>query len=651
MRNQGKRARKKTGARYSLTRSRKEVEAQLRPIADARLEIVKRDGPENERRSDDQRLQVTLETIPGMVWTMLSDGTVDFCSQSILGYCGKTLDELQDLTCVWHPDEIKGKARQLRHFLSAGTPNQDEFRLRRHDGVYRWHQCRVRPLRNEAGQIVRWYGLLWDIDDRKQNEIRLRRSETQLQEAQRLTHTGSWTRDTSSGKVTGTPEVYRIHAVQPNEDGSRPELYFNRIHPDHVERIRKLYERSESQKTEYRAEYPIIVPDGSVKHIRAIGRPIFNEAGDYVEFGGTVMDITEEVQSRADLEKAFAEIKVLKDQLYRENLALRDEVDRVSMFEEIVGTSKALKSVLSSVVMVAPTDSTVLITGETGTGKELIARAIHKRSRRSERAFVSVNCAALAPSLISSELFGHEKGAFTGALQRRLGRFEMANGGTIFLDEIGELPGETQIALLRVLQERTFERVGSNYAIPTDVRVIAATNRNLQKAIAGGEFRRDLFYRLNVFPIELPPLRQRKEDISILVEYFVNRYAEKSGKHFSKIDIETIQLCESYPWPGNIRELQNIIERAVILCNGEMFRIEETWLSNQDGLNTQAPAALPDALLNQEKEIIKAALAASNGKIAGPDGAAAKLGIPRSTLDSKIKQLGISKYRVVSVRQ
>src|SRR5438874_1369077 len=331
-----------------------------------------------------------------------------------------------------------------------------------------------------------------------------------------------------------------------------------------------------------------------------------------------------------------------------ENLALREQIDQAFMFEEIVGSSPALQTVLSSIVKVAPTDSTVLITGETGTGKELIARAIHKHSHRSGQAFISVNCASIPTSLIASELFGHEKGAFTGAVQRRQGRFELAHSGTIFLDEVGELPAETQIALLRVLQERQFERVGGNRIIPTDVRVIAATNRDLATAIAARTFRADLFYRLNVFPIEVPPLRKRKEDIPMLVEYFVKRYAEKLGKQICKIDNKTLELCQSYPWPGNIRELQNIVERSVILSSGDTFWIEKAWLASVQPPRQESAGPLPETLQNQEKEIIEAALAESKGKVAGPEGPAAKLGIPRSTLDSKIKQLGIKKHRFIS---
>ena len=346
-----------------------------------------------------------------------------------------------------------------------------------------------------------------------------------------------------------------------------------------------------------------------------------------------------------ELEKTNEEIKDLRDQLYKENLALREEIDITRMFEEIVGSSAALQSTLTRVAKVAPTDSTVLITGETGTGKELIARAIHKRSQRSSRAFVSVNCAAIPRDLIASELFGHEKGAFTGATQRRLGRFESAEGGTIFLDEVGELPAGTQIALLRVLQEREYQRVGGNEPLEADVRVVAATNRDLQAGIAEGKFREDLFYRLNVFPIEVPPLRERKEDIPLLVEYFVDRYASKAGKNITGINKKSMEILQAYSWPGNIRELQNVIERSVIICDSENLSVDESWLGPRTAAADSRIQPLSEKLAAQEKEIIETALAESKGRVSGPLGAAAKLGIPQSTLDSKIKALKIDKFR------
>jgi len=337
------------------------------------------------------------------------------------------------------------------------------------------------------------------------------------------------------------------------------------------------------------------------------------------------------------------EHRLLKDRMPSESIVLREEVDKTSMFEEIVGASPPLRTVLSLVSKVAPTDSTVLITGETGTGKELIARAIHKRSPRSARAFVAVNCAAIPSSLIASELFGHERGAFTGALQRRQGRFELADGGTLFLDEIGELPAETQIMLLRVLQEREFERVGGSGPVRVNVRVIAATNRDLHAAVADGSFRADLFYRLNVFPVDVPPLRDRRPDVPLLVDYFTHRNAQRVGKRIRRLTQATSTLLQSYDWPGNIRELQNVIERAVIVSDSDTLSIDPRWLSGRS-LGTAPVASLSTGTLaTHEKDAIEAALTQSKGRVAGPFGAAGRLGVPASTLESKIKALQIDK--------
>ena len=372
--------------------------------------------------------------------------------------------------------------------------------------------------------------------------------------------------------------------------------------------------------------------------------PQWDDQGNIVMWYGSSIEIDDRKRAEEELKKAFDEIKTLKDQLYKENLALKEEIDQASMFEEIVGASDAIKRVLALLCKVAPTDSTVLITGETGTGKELAARAIHKRSRRARNAFVAVNCAAIPPSLIASELFGHEKGAFTGATQRRLGRFEVADGGTIFLDEVGDIPAETQIALLRVLQERELERVGGTHAVPIDVRVIAATNRDLEAAVEAGSFRRDLFYRLNVFPIRMPSLRERVEDIPLLVAYLAQRYASKMGKKINGIDKRTLELFQTYHWPGNVRELQNVVERAVILCEGATFAVDENWLPRTSPRPAPSGVALA-SLADREKEMIENALTQSRGRVSGPLGAAARLGIPRSTLESRIKSLNINKHR------
>src|SRR5262245_2910848 len=354
------------------------------------------------------------------------------------------------------------------------------------------------------------------------------------------------------------------------------------------------------------------------------------------------LEIRVRVRTEA-LEQRNNEVRKLRDQLHKENIALRQEIEQTSMFDEIVGSSRPLRRVLGEVEKVAPTDSTVLINGETGTGKELIARAIHKRSTRASGAFVAVNCAAIAPALVASELFGHERGAFTGASQRRMGRFELADGGTIFLDEIGDLPAETQISLLRVIQEGEFEPVGRSRPTTVDVRILAATNRDLSAAVSEGTFRQDLFYRLNVFPITMPSLRDRSADIPLLVEYFVERYARKTGKVIGSIERPTLDLFKAYHWPGNIRELQNVIERAVILSEGGVFRIDESWLS---GESTFARAgSLTATLIDREREMIEAALEATHGRVSGPGGAAMKLGMPRQTLEARIASLGINKHR------
>jgi DNA-binding NtrC family response regulator len=470
----------------------------------------------------------------------------------------------------------------------------------------------------------------------KETNESLTRSEAYLAGAQTLSHTGSFGWDISTGEQFWSEETYRIFGFDQTVKPSL-QLALERVHPEDLQLVRQVTTGVSQDGKDVDVEHRLLMPDGTVKTIRVLGHTSREPNGAPI-FLGAITDISV-------VKNAFEEIRVLRDQLYKENLALREEIDITRMFEEIVGSSPALQAVLAKVAKVAPADSTVLITGETGTGKELIARAIHKRSHRSARAFVSVNCAAIPHDLIASELFGHEKGAFTGATQRRLGRFESADGGTIFLDEVGELPPETQISLLRVLQEREFQRVGSNESLKIDVRVVAATNRNLEEAIASGAFREDLFYRLNVFPIEMPPLRQRKEDIPLLVEYFVDRYGSKAGKRITGIDKRSLDLLQLYAWPGNIRELQNVIERSVIVCDTENLSIDESWVGRGSHTGGTPAQPLSERLATQERELIEAALAESNGKVSGPLGAAARLGIPQSTLDSKIKSLKINKHR------
>jgi formate hydrogenlyase transcriptional activator len=457
-------------------------------------------------RHDAQELRRIIDAIPQTIVVLGPDGRNLYANQAMLAYTGLTLDEVMaaDFRArVYHPDDVARLRDERQQALARGLPFENEQRARRHDGQYRWRLIQYNPLRDDQGQILRWYATGTDIDERKQAEERMR----------------------------------------------------------------------------------------------------------------------------------------------HETLALREDLARASMFEEIVGSSAALRRVLAQVEKVAGTDATVLIVGETGTGKELMARAIHQRSQRATRAFIRVNCAAIPPALIASELFGHEKGAFTGALQRRLGRFEAAHGGTIFLDEIGDLPAETQIALLRVLQEREFERVGSSQPIAVDVRVLAATNRDLPAAVAAGTFRQDLWYRLNVFPLQIPSLRERADDIPVLVAYLIERYAKKAGKKIRTINKQTLDLFQAYDWPGNIRELQNVIERAVILCESDTFAVEERWLQRDAPPRFGPAVSLVAARAAHERALIEAALAECRGRVSGPAGAAAKLGLPRQTLESKIKALGIHLQR------
>jgi len=413
------------------------------------------------------------------------------------------------------------------------------------------------------------------------------------------------------------------------EEVMAPDYRARVFHPEDMERVREERQQALSRGLPFQNEQRARRKDGQYRWLLIQYNPLSSERGEVIRWYATGTDIEDRRRS--------------EDRLRNETLALREDIVRSSMFDEIVGSSEVLRRVLSQVSKVSPTDSTVLILGETGTGKELIARAIHKRSRRSTRAFIRVNCAAIPPSLIASELFGHEKGAFTGALQRRLGRFEAADGGTIFLDEIGDLPAETQIALLRVLQEREFERVGSSHPTTVDVRVLAATNRDLETAVQSGAFRQDLYYRLNVFPIEIPPLRERVDDIPVLVEYLIERYAKKAGKSIRNIKKQTVELFQAYDWPGNVRELQNVIERAVVLCDGETFVIDESWLKACSPQPSKRTGPQVTTLAEGEKAMIEAALAEAHGRVSGPGGAAAKLGIPRQTLQSKIKALQIDK--------
>src|ERR1700730_9309511 len=601
---------------------------------------IERKRNEAALRESEERFRLIVDSIPGFVFTLSAAGKVELLNRQALEYFGQPIEEWKNSPNFEHvhPDDLPRVMDAYNRWLETGQPHDLELRQRRADGVYRWFQSRALPARDTEGRITGWYILLTDINDRKRAEDELAKafeekakSEAELRTIidvipQLIVALGS---DGNCLYANQALLEYTGVTREEMKSGNFGEVF----HPEDFEKVHDKRAAALSRGVPFEHELRVRRPrDGQYRWFLVQYNPLRDERGKIIRWYATGTDIDDRKQ---------AEEKTLQ-----ENVVLREQIDQVFMFEEIVGSSPALKTVLSSIVKVAPTDSTVLITGETGTGKELIARAIHKASQRAGQAFISVNCAAIPQSLIASELFGHEKGAFTGAMQRRQGRFELAHSGTIFLDEIGELPAETQIALLRVLQERQFERVGGTRVIATDVRIITATNRDLAGAITSGTFRSDLFYRLNVFPIHVPSLRDRREDIPMLVEYFVKRYAEKARKQIDKIDKNTLKLCQSYHWPGNIRELQNIVERSVILCTGDTFRMEKAWLSSPDAPRMDSAGPLTENLRSYEKELIEAALAESKGKVAGPNGAAAKLGVPPSTLHLKIKQRNIKKNTV-----
>jgi formate hydrogenlyase transcriptional activator len=911
-----------------------------------------------------------IDSTSDLVFTLNAAGEVELLNRQVLEYFGKTPEELRGWATsnAVHPDDLPRVVAAFTHSIETGDPCDIEHRCRRADGVYRWFHARGLPQRDIEGHVVRWYFLLTDIDRRKQAEEKLRRSEAFLHDAQRISRTGSWRHDFSSGTIIVSPELNRIFGNTVDEDASTPELSLQRIHPEDRKRIQELFERSEIQKTDFQADYRVVLPDGTIRHVHSIGLPILNESGDLVEFVGTTTDITErkiaeelraekarEVALRADvsaslnkinlpemlrdcteamvrhLDAAFARIwtvnkagdtlelqassgmythldgphsrvpvgklkigliaqeraphltndvlndprvsdkawaeregmvafagyplvcgdrlvgvmavfartvltastldslatvadaiseaierQRLEDELEHERDRLRllldlnnrvasnldlpqffqaisselrrvfncdcvslalpdpdganlrlsvldfpegrgfareeaviliegspsgevfrsgkplvlraDELDRISPeidpamaegyqsrcflpvisrsvvlgiltvgrikkqeiftqeevefltqvanqiaitlknaleykqvtetkqrlveqklyledeirvernFEEIIGKSPRLKDVLESVQTVAPADSTVLIQGETGTGKELIARAIHELSPRNGQAFVKVNCAAIPSGLLESELFGHEKGAFTGAIAQKIGRFELAHKGTLFLDEIGDIPLELQPKLLRVLQEQEFERLGSTRTQRVDVRLLAATNVGLTQMVAEKKFRSDLYYRLNVFPINVPALRDRREDIPLLVRHFANKYARRMGKQIESITTETMDALSRYAWPGNIRELQNLMERAVLLSKGPSLRVPlgEIFTESEPGAVSGG-----NALEQAEREQIVRALRESNWVVGGVRGAAARLGLKRTALAYKMQKFGI----------
>jgi len=576
-----------------------------------------------------------LDNLPVLSWRGLPDGSKDFFNLRWHHYTGLSPAEAHG--SGWHVTVHPDDMPRVRHFflelVASGKPGDVEARLRRFDGEYRWFLCRAEPVRDELGNIVVLYGTHTDIEDRKATEDKLRRSEQELRRMIDAIPQTIVVLDPDGNAVNANQSTldYTGLTMEAVRSPSFRELVF---HPEDVERLRSERQEALARGVPFASEQRARRKDGQYRWFLVQYNPLRDAHGRLLHWYATGTDID-------DRKRAEQSVR-------NENQALRDEIDYSSMFEEIVGYSAPLRRMLAQVARVAGADATVLILGETGTGKELIARAIHRNSKRSSRAFIRVNCAAIPPTLIASELFGHEKGSFTGAVQRRIGRFEAADGGTIFLDEVGELPPEAQVSLLRVLQEREFERVGSNRPLPVDVRVLAATNRDLKSAVAQGKFREDLYYRLNVFPIEVPALRDRADDIPLLAEYLVRRFAQKAGKKIGHIDGRTLELLRAYDWPGNVRELQNVIERSVILSDGEAFSVNEAWLRRSADGAFGSTVSATHAGAAHERERIEAALAASQGRVSGPSGAAVRLGFPRQTLESKIRALRINKHRFKS---
>ena len=586
----------------------------------------------DELKNSGKKLRQVIDTIPTLAWCNLPDGSNEFLNKRWPEYTGLSPEESHGWgwqTAI-HPDDRAPLTEKWRGLLVTGEPGEMEARLRRHDGVFRWFLMRVEPLRDEAGNIVRWCGACTDIETLKQTEAKLREDERELRRITDLIPQTIVVQD-PSGTPTYANQATLDYTGLTAEDVIAPDFRERIFHPDDLERLRDERKAALARGVPFEIEQRARRKDGQYRWFLIRYNPFRNDENHVTRWYSTGTDIDDRVRA--------------EERTRNENLALREQIDRDSMFEDIVGSSEALRKVLRQIAKLASSDSTVLILGETGTGKELIARSIHKRSNRADRAFIGVNCAAIPQSLIASELFGHEKGAFTGATQRRLGRFESANGGTVFLDEVGDLPPEIQVALLRVLQEREIERVGSNKPIPIDVRMVAATHRDLNTLVAEGRLREDLLYRLNVVPIDVPPLRERLADIPLLVEYFIDRFAKKAGKRFRTIDKKSLRLLQAYDWPGNIRELQNVIERAVILCEGETFSVDETWIRTDLPVARNQRSTLNGALARQEKQMIEGTLAECYGRISGPMGAATKLGLPARTLDSKIKRFKINKYQ------
>lgn len=616
------------------------------------IDITEKKRAEEALRRGEDQLRKVVDVIPQQIWSGPADGSLDFCNDRWRSEMGLSLEELQDdgWQRMLHPDDRKQVLEAWQESVRSGTPYEQEERHRMRDGQYRWFLCRGVPLRDSEGRILRWYGTNTDIDDQRQAEEAARNSEQRFHQLVDMIPAAVYTCDLS-GRVT----YYNRRAVElwgREPKGSDVERFCGSFRLYQLDGTPLPHDQSPMAEAIRTSNAPlpnleVVIerPDRSRIVAMVNIAVLADQEGKPMGALNCFQDITDRKRTEVELQKAFQQIQVLKDQLYHENLVLREEVNSSSMFGEIIAQSTALNDALRQVEAVAPTESTVMITGETGTGKELIARAIHDHSPRRGHSFVKIDCAAIPAALMESELFGHEKGAFTGATAQKLGRFELADHGTVFLDEVGDVPLELQPKLLRVLQDHAFEKLGSTRTRRVDVRVIAATHRDLEKMVEEGAFREDLYYRLKVFPLVIPPLRDRSSDIELLVKYYVAKYAQRMKKEVPAVPHCTMEVFLQYPWPGNVRELQHFIERSVVLTSGRQLQAPiselQQYIRRRAGKLTANPSKLEDI----ERESILQALEQSNWIVGGPHGAAVKLGLKRTTLASRMEKLGISRPR------